>query len=97
MPTGAVATVLNLADVDPTAGSNLTVYPSGTPPTTSDLNPPTGGVASNLVVATLSGSGSFEVANRGSRAYRHRHRRGRVVHHALLSESDSRILIMVHG
>ena len=66
VPTGATAAVLNLADVDPTAGSNLTVYPSGIPPTTSDLNPPTGGVASNLVVATLSGSGSFEVANRGS-------------------------------
>ncbi len=66
VPTGAVATVINLADVGPTAGSNLTVYPSGTPPTTSDVNPPTGGVASNLVVATLTGSGSFEVANRGS-------------------------------
>ena len=66
VPTGATAAVINLADVNPSAGSNLTVYPSGTPPTTSDLNPPVGGVASNLVVATLSGSGSFEVANRGS-------------------------------
>ena len=66
VPTGATAAVINLADVGPTAGSNLTVYPSGSPPTTSDLNPPTGGVASNLVVATLSNSGSFEVANRGS-------------------------------
>ncbi len=66
VPTGATAAVLNLADVNPSAGSNLTVYPSGVPPTTSDVNPPTGGVASNLVVATLTGSGSFEVANRGS-------------------------------
>ncbi len=66
VPTGATAAVLNLADVNPSAGSNLTVYPSGTPPTTSDVNPPTGGVASNLAVATLTTSGSFEVANRGS-------------------------------
>lgn len=66
VPTGADAAVLNVTDIAPTAPGNLIVYPSGIPPTTSDLNPPVGGVAGNLVVATLNPSGSFNVDNRSA-------------------------------
>jgi hypothetical protein len=66
VPSGATAVVLNVTDIDPGQPGYLTVYPSGTPPTTSDLNPPVGTVAANLVVATLTGSGSFEVADRST-------------------------------
>jgi hypothetical protein len=64
VPAGTTAVALNVTDVDPAQGGYLTVYPSGTPPTTSDLNPPPGTVAANLVVATLTGTGTFQVANR---------------------------------
>ena len=66
MPSGATAAVLNVTDVAPTAPSYLTVYPQGSPPTTSDVNPPVGGVEANLAVATLTGSGSFDVIDGGS-------------------------------
>ena len=58
--------MLNVTDIAPTAPGNLIVFPSGTPPPTSDLNPPVGGVAGNLVVATLNPSGSFNVDNRSA-------------------------------
>jgi hypothetical protein len=43
VPSGASAAVLNVTDVAPTAPGFLTVYPQGSPPTTSDVNPPVGG------------------------------------------------------
>ena len=63
VPTGASAAVLNVTAVAPSAPCYLVVYPSGTRPDTSDLDPPVGGVSANLVVASLSASGSFLVAN----------------------------------
>ena len=64
VPTTAKAVVLNVTAVYPTDYTFLTVYPSGTsPPLVSDLNPPPNGVEPNLVVATLSGSGTFNVFN----------------------------------
>ena len=66
MPSGATAAVLNVTDVAPSAPSYLTVYPQGAPPTTSDVNPPVGGVAANFTVATLTGTGAFDVIDQGS-------------------------------
>ena len=66
VPSGASAAVLNVTDVAPTAPSYLTVYPQGNPPTTSDVNPPVGGVQANFTVATLAAAGSFNVVDRGS-------------------------------
>ncbi len=63
VPTGATAVVMNLTAVRPSAPGYLTVYPQGTPPTTSDVNPPVGGVLANLVVATLTPSGTLDVFN----------------------------------
>ena len=66
VPSGASAAVLNVTDVAPTAPSYLTVYPQGSPPTTSDVNPAVGGVEANLAVATLTTPGTFAVIDRGS-------------------------------
>ena len=63
VPSGATAAVLNLTAVAPSTSSYLTVFPSGTRPTTSDLNLFAVGVLANLVVATLTNSGSFNVYN----------------------------------
>jgi hypothetical protein len=63
VPTGATAAVLNVTAVAPSAPTYLTLYPKGSPPTTSDLNPPAGGVLANLVVVTLTGTGTFKVYN----------------------------------
>jgi hypothetical protein len=63
IPTGATAAVLNVTAVLPTVSGYLTLYPQGTPPTTSDLNPPANGVLANLAVTTLTGSGTFDVYN----------------------------------
>ncbi len=63
VPTGATAVVLNLTAVRPSASGYLTVYPQSPRPTTSDLNPPAGGVLANMVVATLTGSGTFDIYN----------------------------------
>jgi hypothetical protein len=65
VPSGASAVVLNLTAVSTTTGTYLTVYPEGTAPTTSDLNPPGGGPVANLVEATLTGTGGFRVYNAG--------------------------------
>jgi hypothetical protein len=54
---------LNVTAVLPTVSGYLTLYPQGTPPTTSDLNPPANGVLANLAVTTLTGSGTFDVYN----------------------------------
>ena len=63
VPTGAIAAVVNVTGVYPTQTTHLIVYPGGTPPGTSDLDPAAGAVEPNLVVPTLSTSGSFTVYN----------------------------------
>jgi hypothetical protein len=40
VPSGAKAVVVNMTAVTPTLGTFLTVYPGGTRPLVSDLNPP---------------------------------------------------------
>jgi hypothetical protein len=65
-PSGATAAVLNVTDIRPSAPSYLAVYPQGSPPSTSDVNPPVGGVQANLAVATLATAGSFQVFDGGS-------------------------------
>jgi hypothetical protein len=63
VPSGATAAVINVTGIQPTQSTYLTVYPGGTRPVTSDLNPAAGGVEPNLVVATLSVGGAFIVYN----------------------------------
>ncbi|HEY8672516.1 MAG TPA: IPT/TIG domain-containing protein [Candidatus Dormibacteraeota bacterium] len=64
VPTGAVAVVLNVTEVDGTAGSLLTVYPAGTPqPKASNLNFAAGTVTPNLVTVTLGGGGAVNIYN----------------------------------
>ena len=63
IPSGAKAVVLNVTAVLPSNFTYVTVYPSGSPPVVSDLNPYPGSVEPNLVVATLTGSGTFEIYN----------------------------------
>jgi hypothetical protein len=60
---GATAAILNVTATNPTAAGFLTVYPGGTPPTASDLNFTTGQTIPNLVVATLSSTGSVTIYN----------------------------------
>jgi hypothetical protein len=55
--------VLNVTAVSPTAQTHLTVFPGGSVPTVSDLNPAAGEVEANLVVATLSSSGTVNIYN----------------------------------
>jgi hypothetical protein len=63
VPANAKAVVLNVTAVLPTNFTYVTVYPSGSPPVVSDLNPYPGTVEPNMVVATLSGTGAFDVYN----------------------------------
>ena len=63
VPASAKAVVLNVTAVEPTALTYLTVYPSGSPPGVSDLNPYAGAVEPNLVVATLSNTGTIDIYN----------------------------------
>ena len=63
VPPNASAVVINLTAVEPTAASYLTVYPGPTRPTTSDLNPSKGTVKPNLIVATVSPSGTITIYN----------------------------------
>ncbi len=63
VPSGATTAVVNLTAVAPSASGYLTVYPGGTRPTTSDLDPPAGAVLADMVAATLSSSGAFDVFN----------------------------------
>ncbi|MHB1854596.1 MAG: G1 family glutamic endopeptidase [Acidimicrobiales bacterium] len=65
---GATAVVANVTATDTTAASFLTVFPGAPMPTASDLNWSPGQLASNLTVATLSGSGSVSVYNQAGSA-----------------------------
>jgi streptogramin lyase len=60
---GATAVVINLTGIAPTAPTYLTVYPGPTRPFASDLNPAVGTVGANLVVATLSSTGTVSIYN----------------------------------
>jgi IPT/TIG domain len=64
IPADAGAAVLNVTEVDGTAGSLLTVYPTGTlRPNASNLNFAAGTVTANLVTATLGQGGSVSIYN----------------------------------
>jgi hypothetical protein len=62
---GSTAIVINLTGVAPTAPTYLTVFPAPPRPFVSDLNPAPGQVVANLVVATLSSSGTISIYNSG--------------------------------
>ena len=64
VPSGATAVAINLTGVSPSAQTFLTVYPNALPnPLVSDLNEGPGDVRANMVVATLSSSGTFTIYN----------------------------------
>jgi hypothetical protein len=63
VPANAIAVVINLTAVSPTLNTDLTVYPGGNVPLTSDLNPAAGQVKGNLTVATISSSGTISIYN----------------------------------
>ncbi len=64
IPATAGAVVLNVTEVDGSAGSLLTVYPTGTlRPNASNLNFATGTVTANLVTATLGQGGAVTIYN----------------------------------
>jgi IPT/TIG domain len=64
VPASAVAVVLNVTEVDGTAGSLLTVYPAGTPqPKASNLNFAARTVTPNLVTVTLGSGGAVNIYN----------------------------------
>ncbi len=59
----ATAVVTNLTAVDTTQASYFTAYPGPSRPLASDVNWSAGQVVPNLTIATLNGSGSFNVYN----------------------------------
>jgi hypothetical protein len=62
--TGVSAVVLNVTITDPSAGSYLTVYPSGSAvPTASNLNFSPGQTVPNLVVVKVGSGGMVNVYN----------------------------------
>jgi hypothetical protein len=64
VPASAVAVVLNVTEVNGTAGSLLTVYPAGTPqPKASNLNFAAGTVTPNLVTVTIGSGGAVNIYN----------------------------------
>ena len=63
VPASATAVVLNVTAVGATRQTHLTVFPSGTPPVVSDLNPNPSGVETNLVVARVSATGTVSIYN----------------------------------
>jgi hypothetical protein len=63
VPSDATAVVINLTGISSTLSTFLTVYPQGTVPNSSDLNPAGRETRANLVVATLSPSGKFVIYN----------------------------------
>lgn len=65
----ASAVVTNITAADTTTPS-FTVYPDGPVPVASDLNWVANDVAPNLIVATLSDTGSFSVYNDGGKGHR---------------------------
>jgi hypothetical protein len=64
VPSNATAAVLNVTVANPTAASDLVVWPAGaTMPNASDLNFVAGQVVPNLVVVKLSGAGTIDIFN----------------------------------
>ncbi|MGP0029866.1 MAG: hypothetical protein ACLPVF_05110 [Acidimicrobiales bacterium] len=63
VPSSATAVVVNLTGVGPSAQTHLTVFPTPPVPTTSDLNLSPGMTRANLVVATLSPTGTISIYN----------------------------------
>jgi hypothetical protein len=64
VPSGATAVAINLTGVSPSALTFLTAYPNTLPnPLVSDLNEAPGDVRANMVVATLSSSGTITIDN----------------------------------
>lgn len=64
VPKTATAVVLNVTATNTSTGGYLTVYPgTGTPPTASDLNWTMGATTANLVIATLSSTGTVTIYN----------------------------------
>ena len=63
VPSGAVAVVLNATATAPTKNGFLTLYPSGTPSTTSNVNFGTGQTVANLTTIQVGTGGSVTVAN----------------------------------
>ena len=64
VPTGAVAVVLNVTEVNGTASSLLTAYPTGTiAPNASNLNFAPGTIEANLVTVTLGSGGAVNIFN----------------------------------
>jgi hypothetical protein len=64
VPTGAKAVVINLTGTQASANTFLTVYPNALPsPNVSDLNLVPGVSKANLVVATLSSTGTITIYN----------------------------------
>ena len=63
IPSGATAVVLNVTAIAPSAQTHLTVFPSGSPPVVSDLNPAAGAVEANMVVAKVSATGTVSIYN----------------------------------
>lgn len=63
VPSGATAVVLNVTVTAPTNPGYLTVWPGGPQPVISDLNWTARATIANLVVATLSPTGSIDIYN----------------------------------
>jgi hypothetical protein len=64
VPSDATAVAINLTGVSPSGPTFLTVYPNTLPhPLVSDLNEVHGDVRANMVVATLSSSGTITINN----------------------------------
>jgi hypothetical protein len=60
---GASAVVMNVTAVSPTADGYLTVYPTGTRPTISNLNFTAGAVVPNMVTVALGADGGLQIFN----------------------------------
>ena len=58
VPTNASVVALNVTGILPTVGAYITVFPCGSMPPTSSLNPAAGRVTPNLVMAQVSPSGT---------------------------------------
>ena len=64
VPSNATAAVLNVTVANPTAASDLVVWPAGAAmPTASDLNFVAGQIVPNLVVVKLSAAGKIDIFN----------------------------------
>ena len=63
VPSDASAVVVNVTAVRPSLQTFLAVFPSGSPPDISDLNPGSGATEANLTVATISPGGTVVVYN----------------------------------